>query len=469
MADQPMLRFGTDGWRTTWPDNFTLENVRRVAAAVAHVMPPSGNPAFVVGHDTRHLSAEAAEAAAETLARHGFRVHRAAAPAPTPAVAFAVRRLGAAGAVMITASHNPPRYNGLKVFGPRGESVAHAVCRRIEAAIDGPEPEGAQAGTPAGSVTEFDPCPDYLAHLDTLLDRARLASGGGRVVVDSMHGAGGGFVAAWLRGLPWQVDEIRAVPDPDFGGGRPEPIMPHLQPLVDAVRAGRYVAGLAHDGDADRIGAVDETGAFISPQVIFPLVLRYLVERRGWRGKVAKTVSTTGLVDRLCKRHDLPVIETPVGFHDISTVLLDQDGLMGGEESGGMSLRGHVPQGDGILLGLLLLEAVTAAGTTLGGLVADLMRDLGPVYYNRCDINLERPLDKKAVVAQLVDGAPATLAGLRVCQVTSADGVKYHLEDDSWLLIRPSGTEPVLRVYAEARNPGLVDALCAAGDAAVMR
>jgi phosphomannomutase len=367
---------------------------------------------------------------------------------------------------MITASHNPPCYNGLKVFGPDGASVPHAVCRAIEAAVDAAADDEA---APPAAIRPFDLLPDYLAELDRLVDRDGLGSRPGRLLVDPMHGAGAGLMVRWLAGTGWQVDQIRANPDPEFGGDRPEPIMPHLQPLVDAVRAGGYALGVAHDGDADRIGAVDETGAFVSPQVIFPLVLRDLVERRGWRGRVAKTVSTTALVDRLCARHDLPLVETPVGFQDIATVLLGPDGLMGGEESGGMSVRGHVPQGDGILMGLLLLETLAASDRTLSGLIAELMRDLGPVAYCRQDIRLDRPVDKSRVVAALSAEPPTAIAGLAVRGVDNGDGVKYRFEDGSWLLIRPSGTEPVLRIYAEARDEATVARLCAAGNAAVPR
>jgi phosphomannomutase len=466
MTHQEILRFGTDGWRATWPDVFTLDNVRRVAAAVCAVVrrhpwfaaPP--HPALVIGYDTRHLSAEAARAAAEVAAAQGFRVLLADGAAATPAVALAITAAGAAAGLMITASHNPPRYNGLKVFDQQGASAPHAVCREIENVLDAGLPAERGAG---GTIETLDVTTPYLAHLNTLVDRLRIAARPGRVLVDAMHGAGSGLVARWLAGAGWQVDEIRGTPDPEFGGGRPEPIMPHLQPLVAGVLAGRYDLGVAHDGDADRVGAVDERGQFVSPQVIFPLVLRYLLERRGWRGRVAKTVSTTALIDRLCERYELGLVETPVGFQDIAGVLLAADGLMGGEESGGMSVHGHVPQGDGVLMSLLLVEAVADAGHSLGRLVDDLMRVLGPVFYRREDIHLAGPLDKRSVVARLTGAAPERIAGLKVRGIHSNDGVKYLLEDGSWLLIRPSGTEPVLRVYAEAHDPGVAADLCAAG------
>ena len=251
--------------------------------------------------------------------------------------------------------------------------------------------------------------------------------------------------------------------NPGFGGIHPEPIARYLTALMAAVQAQQAHLGLATDGDADRIGAVDGLGNFVDPHHIFALVARYLVEQRGWRGMLIKTVSTTMMIDRLASRYHLPLRETPVGFNHIADLMLAGEVLMGGEESGGMSVKGHIPEGDGVLMGLLLLEVVAHAGVPLHELTAELQRSLGPTCYTRRDLRLAQPVVREEMVKRLVECAPTSLAGQRVQQVDTLDGVKYRLADDSWLLIRPSGTEPVLRVYAEAPDEAAVDALIQAG------
>ena len=261
-----------------------------------------------------------------------------------------------------------------------------------------------------------------------------------------------------------RVQEIRGEMNPGFGGIHPEPIARFMQALSAAIQNTHADIGLATDGDADRIGAMDSRGQFVDPHHIFALALRYLVEQRGWDGAVVKTVSTTQMVNRLAAQYDLPLYETPVGFNHIADLMIADDVLIGGEESGGMSIKGHIPEGDGILMGLLLVEIVSAAGVPLHELVADLQSQYGPACYARRDIRLRHPVDKKAMAARLVDEAPAQIARQSVVKVDDLDGVKYCLADESWLLIRPSGTEPVLRVYAEGRTPDEVEALLQFGE-----
>ncbi len=478
-----MLKFGTDGWRAVISDEFTFANLRLVAQAVADVLTQqvAGRPpAIVVGYDTRFLSDRYAAEVANIMAANGVNVDLSRGDCPTPALTYNVRARNADAGVMITASHNPPRYNGFKLKGSNGGSAMPEITDQVEAAIrrnqeqgraprhlawrmeDGDLPAGREGVN--GAISRFDPLPGYLAHLRTLINFDAIASARPRVVVDPMYGAGRGYLVRFLREMGCQVREIRGDLNPGFGGIHPEPIERNLKALVEAVQDGHYDLGLATDGDADRIGAVDARGRFINPHRIFTLALQYLVEMRGERGSVVKTVSTTQHIDRLCARYGLPLRETPVGFNHICDWMARDDVLIGGEESGGISIRGHIPEGDGLLMGLLLLEIIAVRGRSLDALVDDLMADLGPVAYGRDD-RQTRPFDKTEMVQRLVANAPGSIAGLKVTAIDKLDGVKYRFDDEGWLLIRPSGTEPLLRVYAEARDPGIVGALLEAGAA----
>ncbi len=473
------IHFGTDGWRAVISDEFTFANVRWVAQAIAEQIiadtPANATPTAVVGFDTRFLSDRYAITVSNVLAANGLAVYLSKADCPTPALSFAVRHLAAHGGVMITASHNPPRYNGIKVKAAFGGSALPATMKHIEQRIAAlqssgrtpkyAEPPWQEGRAPsAGEVVRFDPLPAYLQHLRTLVDFAAIANSGLRVAVDPMYGAGRGYIARWLRELGVMVAEIHAEMNPGFGGLHPEPIERNLRPLADLIRAGSYDLGLATDGDADRIGAMDAQGAFVSPHQIIALALRHLVEHKGKRGLVVKTISTTQLVNRLAAAYDLRVEETPVGFNHICDWMLAEPVLIGGEESGGISILGHIPEGDGILMGLLLLEIVALAGQPLHTLIAALQAEHGPFAYARIDQRVP-PFQKADLVAFLRDRAPQELCGVPVDHINDRDGVKYVMADDSWLLIRPSGTEPVLRIYAEAASDERVQALLQAGAA----
>ncbi|HOG46649.1 MAG TPA: phosphoglucomutase/phosphomannomutase family protein [Anaerolineae bacterium] len=476
-----MPKFGTDGWRAVISEEFTFANLQQVSQAVADMLGQrilGRPPTVVIGYDTRFLSDRYAAEVARVLAANGIDVALSRGDCPTPALAYAVKARGASAGVMITASHNPPRYNGFKLKGPNGGSAMPEVTAIVEACLarnlsEGREPRLASwhmedGDLPSlggqGAITRFDPLPGYLAHLRTLVSFDTIARGRPRVVVDPMYGAGRGYLATFLREMGCEVREIRGELNPGFGGVHPEPIAHNLGALIDAVLAGHYDLGLATDGDADRIGAVDANGAFVDPHRIFALALQYLVEARGQRGSVVKTVSTTQHIDRLCERYSLPLHEVPVGFSYICDWMEKEEVLIGGEESGGISILGHIPEGDGLLMGLLLLELVAAQGRRLHELIADMMLQLGPVHYGRDD-RQTRPFDKKELVARLLARVPERIAGLRVSRVDNSDGIKYRFGDEGWLLIRPSGTEPVLRVYAEAREEALVGALLEAGAA----
>ncbi len=474
------IRFGTDGWRAVISDEFTFENVRHVAQAIADYIVSDaadgasdlGARAVVVGFDTRFLSDRYAIEVANVLAGNGLPVYLSKADCPTPALSFAVKHFNAAGGVMITASHNPPRYNGIKLKSSFGGSAMPDVTAEVERLLERNQREGRQAAyaeppwqtdtTPAaGEIVRFDPMPDYLKHLRTLVDFAVIANSGLRVAVDPMYGAGRGYIARWLRELGVMVAEIHGELNPGFGGLHPEPIGRNLHKLRDLVIDGGYDIGLATDGDADRIGAVDARGEFVSPHMIIALALQHLL-KQGKRGLVVKTISTTQIVNRLARLHDLDVEETPVGFNYICDYMLKQPVLIGGEESGGISILGHIPEGDGILMGLLLLEIVARADQPLHGLIESLQANVGPFLYDRVDKRV-RPFSKKELVRQLKEAAPAELGGQAVARINDRDGVKYLLADDSWLLIRPSGTEPVLRIYAEARSRDAVQQLLQQG------
>lgn len=466
------IRFGTDGWRAVIAEDFTFENIRHVAQAVAefiHEQAEDASPSAIVGFDTRFLSDRFAIAVAEVLAGNDVQVIMSRLACPTPVASFAVRHFATTAGGMITASHNPPRYNGFKLKDATGGSASPTAIRWVEERIAANLANGVQLrildqdqALARGVIRQQNFFPFYLEHLKRFVDLDVIGKAGLRVAVDAMHGSGRGYLRSILTMAGCDVMEIRGDMNPGFGGIYPEPIERNLSALVAAVRDNRCDLGLATDGDADRIGAVDAMGHFVDPQRIFALVLRHLVERRGWRGDVVKTVSTTQLVNSLAARYGLTVHETPVGFNHVADLMARNSALIGGEESGGISIRGHVPVGDGILMGLLLAEIVAYHGQPLHQIVQDLLDDVGPFRYARRDVHT-RVFDKRALVSELVSSAPSQIAGLAVVKVNNLDGVKYLLEDDSWLLIRPSGTEPVLRIYAEGRSPSAVEALLEEG------
>lgn len=477
------IHFGTDGWRAVISDTFTFHNLRMVTQAIADAIASgnwiNGTPLetvpdpnkMVVGFDTRFLSDRYAQDVARVLAANGFSVLLSQADVPTPALSLAVKKMCAIGGVMITASHNAPRYNGVKLKSAYGGSALPEQCRRVEVALNDNESQGRgpnlmdyEHARQEGLITRFNPIPLYNDALRRLINFDVIADNAQRIVVDSMYGSGRGVIRGILQGTGCEVHEIRGEMNPGFGGVHPEPITRYLGALAGAISTGMGSFGLATDGDADRIGAMDERGNFIDPHKIMALALRYLVNKRGWTGSVVRTVSTTRMIDRLAGKYGLLMHETPVGFNHIADYMLKEDVLIGGEESGGISFKGHIPEGDGVLMSLLLLEIVAEARTSLYELVEDLMKEVGPAYYDRVDLRLRRPVAKAVITQRLENEAPPDIGGEKITQIGSTDGVKYIMADDSWLLIRPSGTEPVLRVYAEGRTPQMVKALLEYGE-----
>ncbi len=477
------IQFGTDGWRAVISDTFTFHNLRLVGQAIAdavgsehwlnnNIDTSQVDPRkMVVGYDTRFLSDRYAIDMARVLAANGYKVVLSQSDAPTPVISFAVRNQGAIGGVMITASHNAPRYNGVKLKAAYGGSALPEQCRRVEVYLNdneararGPNLMDFDQARQAGLIQRFNPLPAYYEHVRKLINFDLIADAPQRVVVDSMYGSGRGVIKGVLQGTGCEVQEIRAELNPGFGGVHPEPISRYLGALASAISMGMGEIGLVTDGDADRIGAMDGRGNFVDPHKIMALSLRYLVEKRGWKGPVIRTVSTTSMIDRLAKRYELPMYETPVGFNHIADFMLKGDVLIGGEESGGISIHGHIPEGDGLLMGLLLLEIVASSGATLYELVDDLLKEVGPAYYQRTDLRLSHPVSRQVMSHILVEKAPKVIGGEEITSISTLDGVKYWIADGSWMLIRPSGTEPVLRVYAEGRSLEMVQSLLCYGE-----
>lgn len=466
------IKFGTDGWRAVISETFTFNNLRLVAQAIADFVreEKSEDPSVVVGFDTRFLSDRYAAEVARVMAANDIKTWLARADTPTPAVSYAIVHKQATAGVMVTASHNAPRYNGVKLKAGYGGSANPEQSRRVEQLLErnlqmahGPNLMDLEQAIAEKRIVKFDPSWAYYEHLSTLVDLDCISNGELRVVADGMFGAGRGIFGEVLARGRTKVLNIRHEMNPGFGGIHPEPIERHLGLLMSTIQAGHWDVGLATDGDADRIGAVNALGAFVNPHQIFALVLRYLIQHRSWTGRVVRSVSTTRLIDRIAAEHNLALVETPVGFNHIAKLMLANDILMGGEESGGMSVKGHIPEGDGILMGLLLLEVMADAGVPLHELISDLMATYGPAHYQRVDMKLLHPVAKAQMVGLLSNNAPAQIDGVEIEEIRTSDGVKYYLNDGSWLLIRPSGTEPVLRVYAEAPSLERVEALLSFG------
>ncbi|MCH7978152.1 MAG: phosphoglucomutase/phosphomannomutase family protein [Acidobacteria bacterium] len=454
----PSIHFGTDGWRGVIADDFTFENVRLVARAVGRYVlaHEDASRGLVVGYDCRFMSDRFARAVAEEIAAAGIPARLAESYTSTPAVAFAVRQQGAAGAVMVTASHNPWRWNGIKFKASYGGSAAPEIVKKIEAELPAASQAAAARTEGAKLVTAdlvtADLVGPYLRHIEQAVDLKNIAKRGFAFVFDPMYGAARGCVVRLLEKYGIRCREIHGEADPMFGGLNPEPIEPHISGLRQAVLESKADVGFATDGDADRVGAIDRTGQFIDSHQIFSILLRYLAEGRGMKGGVTKTFSTTKLVDKLAARYSLPLYETPIGFKYICDRMLSTDILIGGEESGGIgipSLGG--PERDGVLMSVLLAEAMAYYGKSLGELVAELHREFGPHHYGRVDLEL-RPEQKDRAVEEVSREGLGQFVGYGLLRRENMDGVKLYLENGAWLLVRPSGTEPLLRIYVEAES-----------------
>jgi phosphomannomutase len=466
------IRFGTDGWRGIIAEDLTFANVRLVARAIARrVRTEAGSgscPRVLVGYDTRFLSREFARAAAEAMAGEGVEVGLASGFAPTPAFSYAVVRSGAAGAVVITASHNPPEWSGIKFKTSLGESAPIAFTRGVEEEIRQLQKNNSkfEIRNSKFEIGSFDPREPWLDRIEELVDIPAIGRGGVRVALDVMYGAGQGLLSERLRRAGATVRELHGELNPGFGGLHPEPIPAYLGALMDCVKSWQGDgprAGFAFDGDCDRVAPVDEDGNVITPHQTLALLLRHLVRNRRQRGAVVKSVNIGHMVDAEAEVLGLGLVVTPVGFKHIAEAMRQHDATVGGEESGGFAVRGHIPERDGALISLLLLECMTMTGKSLGTLVGEMEAEYGPHRYGRLDLRLASLQERDRVVASMAASPPDRILCVPVGDVETMDGVKLTRADHSWIMLRASGTEPLLRIYAEAPSEGEVNALLAWG------
>ena len=451
------IHFGTSGWRAIIADEFTFDNVRRAAAAIAdHVGSRSKSPTLIVGHDTRFFSEEFARAAAAVLRAHGVRVLLCGEPAPTPAIAHEILRRKTDGAINFTASHNPAEYHGLKFSGPDGAPARPEVTRDIEERFAGLAARGQRAEMAGkNGFEQTDPREPYLARLAELVDFGAMRKAGLRVVCDLLHGAGAGYLERALADHGVPVAALRANRDVLYDGDGPDVAESNLAPLREALGASATAGariGLATDGDADRFGILDADGSFVQPNHILALLFDYLVETRGWRLGAARSVATTHLLDAVANLHGLPCQETPVGFKYVGELIQKDQITLGGEESAGLSIRGHVPEKDGILAGLLVAEMVARRGSTLAEQLRTLFRRVGAEFWP-LRVNLALSEDLKARLAERLQRDYTAWQGRRVARTVRTDGLKLVFTDGSWMLARLSGTEPLARLYVETNSP----------------
>jgi alpha-D-glucose phosphate-specific phosphoglucomutase len=454
------IKFGTDGWRGIIAEDFTFDNVRICAQAVAEYLKQNGldKQSLVIGYDTRFASEDFAAAAAEVIAGNNIKVHLCLKPAPTPVVSFAVPATKSAGAILITASHNPGSWNGFKYRSQNGASAPGEVTSQIEGNIASLTRQGGGAKRLAldkalkkGVVDYLDPSPAYFERLSHFVDIEKLRHQKLNIVVDPMYGAGIGYFKTVLQNGNLKITEINAERNPSFPQIHPEPIAKNLTKLSRLVVEQKADVGLATDGDADRIGIIDERGQFLTQHQVFALLCLYLLEVRGERGAIVRTLTSTMMLSRLGKLFDVAVYETPVGFKYVAPLMMDKNAVIGGEESGGYGFRGHVPERDAILAGLYFLDFMIKTGKTPSQLLDYLYSKVGPHYYDRSDFHISIA-KRQTILHQLSSSSPDNIAGSKVTKVDTTDGFRFFLGDESWLLIRFSGTEPLVRIYAEAES-----------------
>ncbi|HEX8288813.1 MAG TPA: phosphoglucomutase/phosphomannomutase family protein [Pyrinomonadaceae bacterium] len=443
------IRFGTSGWRAIIADDFTYENVRVVTEAICSYLKnnSSGEQKLIVGHDTRFMGENFAAVAAEIAKRKGFRVLLCESPTPTPTISHAIRNEKAAGGINFTASHNPPEYQGIKFSTADGAPALPEVTKQIEEFIRNNAKANEAEG---GSIEVYDARPAYLDDLKTKIRFDLIAGAKGRYAYDALWGTGRGYLDRILRDNGLEVETIHDWRDVTFGGKSPEPGEDHLDELKEAVKTKRLVLGLATDGDADRFGIIDSNGEFITPNQLVALLTDYLAESRGWTNGVARSVATTHLIDRVAANRGLKLYETPVGFKYIGELINKDEIIIGGEESAGLSIRGHYPEKDGILACLLAAEAVAARGVSLTEQLRDLTNRVGNLESGRIGVKLTAEIVQN--LKEILAKEPSEIGGRKIEKINRMDGVKFIFTDGSWMLMRPSGTEPLVRIYAETEN-----------------
>ncbi len=465
------IKFGTDGWRGIIADDFTFENVRRVGGAIASYVSKYEQPkrGVIVGYDCRFASPRAAQIVADIIAAAGVPVKLANDYTPTPAVSYAVKKHGAAGGVMVTSSHNPWNWNGVKFKGNFGGSATPAIMKRIEEELA----SGAMPKASAAPVDEIDLKKDYVAAVCAFADMDLIAKTKFKFAIDAMYGSGRGVLTGIFAERGVNFIAIRQDLNPLFPGINPEPIQPHTAMLQETVVREKCDAGLATDGDADRIGAVAEDGSFVDSHKIFCVILRWLLERKKWPGEVVRAFNTTKMIDRIAAKHGRKLHETSIGFKYVADLMMEREILMGGEESGGIGYSRFLPERDGVLNSLLLANVMADEGKPLGRLVADLQQEFGPHYYGRRDLHIPEDVKQKAIQRARADSTQ-TLGKYKVLRKEYKDGVKFFLDAptnghgaEAWVLFRASGTEPLLRLYTEAASPELVNEFLVTGESFV--
>jgi alpha-D-glucose phosphate-specific phosphoglucomutase len=465
------IKFGTDGWRGIIADDFTFDNVRRVAGAIASYVLKyeDAQRGVFLGYDTRFASQRAAQAAAEVIAAAGIPVKLANDYTPTPAVSYAVKDKAAAGGVMVTSSHNPWNWNGVKFKGKFGGSATPAIMRRIEEELQaGAMPQAARA-----DIKETDLKTPYVAAVCRFADMDLIGKTKFKFAIDSMYGSGRGILAGVFQARGVAHIAVRQEVNPLFPDINPEPIQPHISLLQQTVVREKCDAGLATDGDADRIGAVAEDGSFVDSHKIFCVLLRWLLERKKWSGDVVRAFNTTRMLDRIAAKYGRKLYETQIGFKYIADLMMEHDILIGGEESGGIGYSRFLPERDGVLNSLLLANVMAEEGKPLGQLVADLQREFGPHYYGRRDLHISEEIKQKAIQRARAESTQR-LGHYGVVKKENLDGIKFFLDAptngngaEAWILFRASGTEPLLRLYSEAASPELVNEILTAGESFV--
>jgi len=449
------IKFGTDGWRGVIADDFTFANARTVAHAIARyvVRNEDARKGVLIGYDHRYAADRVAAAAAEVISASGTPVWLADRPCPTPAISYLVRNRGAAGGIVVTASHNPYRWNGIKYKASYGSSALPSIVAQIEKELEVVLEKGVPPMPPRRNLIQpLEPRAPYLDALEKLVDWKRLRDAKFRFVFDPMHGSAAGLLPELLRRNGMTCDEIRGTRDPRFGGVHPEPIEPHIEALRQAVRAGKYDAGFCADGDGDRIGAIDRDGSFVNPHQIFAMLVWHLAGTRNLPGDIAKTFSVTKLIDKLATRFGRKLHEVPIGFKYICELMLEQNILIGGEESGGIGTSLYLPERDATVSALFLAELMAWHGKSLGELLTALHAEFGEYHYGRVDLDL-RPAQTEKAIAHFSNGKLNRILDLPVVGREDMDGIKVYLGEAGWVMVRASGTENLLRVYSETSKP----------------
>ncbi len=455
------IRFGTSGWRAIIADEFTFDNVRRVTEAVCSYLTTERTEpgqTLIVGCDSRFMGEKFSSVAAELAARKGFRVLLCQGPTPTPTISHAIRSERAAGGLNFTASHNPPEYQGIKFSTSDGAPALPEVTRKIETGI---ESSASAADAAGGSVEPYDPRPAYLEDLRSKINFAAIGKARSAFAYDALWGTGRGYLDRILREAGCEVETLNDWRDVTFGGRSPEPGEDHLDELRETVKANALTLGIATDGDGDRFGIIDSDGSFITPNQLIAILADYLAESRGWTNGIARSVATSHLVDRVADERGLKLYETPVGFKFIGELINRDEIILGGEESAGLSIRGHYPEKDGILACLLAVEAVTVRQASFREQLDDLYQRVGKLESGRIGVKLNDDVSKR--LKEKLAQEPAEIAGRKVENIIRMDGVKFLFAGNSWMLMRPSGTEPMVRIYAESESKQDLEELLEAG------